>query len=340
MQLQQLILASLLLAENTCYGRAAPRPRQLPRPENPKLNPLAARQPQPQAPTPASEPLTFSTTTTSTTTSAAVTSTVAPVDPATTTSTTISSTTSSTSSTTTTTTSSPASATPTGPRNHNIAVGQNGTTFTPSTLKNIPTGSSLTFYFYPTNYSIVQSSFDQPCQPLGQRAIFSGFNLTPNHDGIARQKFMFNVTSTETMWFYAIDGELLLGAGANVCERGMAMVLNPLPKEDPNRQTLSAYKRNAANPEMNGNGVHRCPAAIYGGEVRGVSDKEKARWESKHPVRGVVANSTAAGDDDNNNNIESEILNYESSAAGRGSSGNSLMAIGVLLGAGVFGLGF
>lgn len=295
MQLHHVVLATLLA---TSYASPAALPRQLAHPERPTFDKLAARQTQDQT----SSDLGASAASNDTTSS--------------------------------TTTSSSSSATTTGPRNHNVAVGQNGTTFTPSTLKNIPPGDTLTFYFYPSNYSIVQSSFEKPCEPLGG-GIFSGFNPTFDQTSISRQKFVVNVTSAETVWIYAIDGQLLANDVQNVCEKGMVMVMNPLPKADAAGRTLASYRKAASVPDADGSQEVTCPTVVSGGDVKGVSDKEMARWMGKHPIGGA-ANGTVSASTVN----ASSVANYESAAAeGRLGRGNSLMAFGVLLMTSVFGLG-
>lgn len=140
------------------------------------------------------------------------------------------------------------------------------------------------------------------------------------------------------MWIYALDGQLLANDVQNVCEKGMAMVLNPLPKQDASGRTLGNYRKAAATPDANGAQEAQCPNAISGGQIKGVSDKEKARWESKHPIGGNYVNGTF--EDDTNGSNGTGVLSYESAAAeGRFGRGNSLMAFGVLLMTSVFGLG-
>lgn len=235
-----------------------------------------------------------------------------------------------------------ASATPTGPRNHNVAVAQNGTQFTPSSLKNIPVGDTLTFYFYPRNYSVIQSTFAAPCQPVHQ-GLYTGFRPTEDNNGIAREKFVVTVEATETKWFYGVDGAILASGGMNVCEKGMAMVLNPLPKDSAGGQTLGTYRRNAADNVLNGNRNHTAQVpgetSLRGGEVRGITQKEKDRWESKHPLGGnVAANATAASTAGVGRASGTHIATFEN--VGVVGKGNSFMAIAVLVGTSVFGLRF
>lgn len=256
------------------------------------------------------------------------------------------------------TTSSAATSTPTGPRNHNVAVGQNGTAFTPTMLKRIPIGDTITFYFYPSNYSLVQSSFDSPCTAMKEtggvdpKAIFSGFHASSDEQSIATQKFVVKVTTTATTWIYGVDGDdLRNGNSENACEKGMVMVVNPLPKSDAAGETLSTYRKNAARlaRKLGAGGTkvkEIVPGAVWGGEIRPVGEKEMARWEAKHPVGGATTNgngtqmtsmgtgNSAAQADDQG---DYGVMQY-ASGCGR-VDGNSLMAVAVLIGACVFGLG-
>lgn len=89
------------------------------------------------------------------------------------------------SSPTTTTSSSSTTSTPASSSSnatvHDVAVGQNGLTFTPDTLT-AAVGDTVTFHFYPINHSVVQSSFEKPCTPINN-GIFSGF--VPSSAGVA-----------------------------------------------------------------------------------------------------------------------------------------------------------
>lgn len=188
----------------------------------------------------------------------------------------------------------------------------------------------------------MQSSFAAPCQPLERNAICSGFHPTQDNSGISHEKFVTTVTNAEPTWFYGVDGALLANGGPSVCEKGMAMVLNPQPKGSAGGQTLGTYKRNAANVELNGSKTHaaQVPEGIWGGEVRGISEKEKDRWESKHPIGGNVRTNatgvTAA--DGSASTSDASVAIFEN--AGFAGKANSFMAIAVLVGTSVFGLKF
>ena len=62
-----------------------------------------------------------------------------------------------------------------GKPTYKVAVGQNGLTFTPDTV-HAKVGEDVVFEFFPKNHTVVQASFDNPCNPL-EGGIFSGFNF-------------------------------------------------------------------------------------------------------------------------------------------------------------------
>lgn len=245
-------------------------------------------------------------------------------------------------------------------RNHNVAVAYNGTQFSPAVLKDIPIGDTLTFYFYPRNYSIVRSSFHKPCTPLtggtDQHPIFSGFDYDSTN-GISLNKFVVNVTTTDTIWIYGYDGDQ--SNGGNICQKAMVMVLNPLPKDRADGQSLKAYIKNANAVTLDGNAetVEKCPGKIFGGERVRLSEKQKAMWESRHPqggafnalggdgsaVVGINGTTTAGkGENDTVNVTGTGVAQYRSGAGmgvGNGGFEKSLIAAAVLVGAGAFGLG-
>ena len=151
------------------------------------------------------------------------------------------------------------------------------------------------------------------------------------------------------MWIYAMDGtQLATSTEKTVCERGMVMVINPQTK-----QTLKSYQKNAAALEGNDKDkgvdvdVHQCPADVWGGDVIALSERQRAHWLGRHPLGGNVKNGTTGGGSAYGNgsgsgsgsgsggNVQSYQNGAERAVFG---SGNSLMAVAVFVGAGVFGL--
>lgn len=97
-----------------------------------------------------------------------------------------------------------------------VKVGSNGLNFEPDTLTASP-GDLIHFHFYASNHSVVQSSFDKPCQPV-DGGIASGFFTASGKDESA-QVFSMRLNSTDPVWLYCSSGEH--------CKGGQSMVINP-----------------------------------------------------------------------------------------------------------------
>ncbi|KAK3207359.1 hypothetical protein GRF29_103g754544 [Pseudopithomyces chartarum] len=99
-------------------------------------------------------------------------------------------------------------------------------------------GDLVEFHFLPKNHTVVQSSFDKPCEPLADGSgIFSGFNFaTPS--GEADNVFTFLVQNKEPFWYYCSQ------TNGNHCQKGMNGVIN---QNFDNGKTLAVYKANAVN---------------------------------------------------------------------------------------------
>lgn len=99
-------------------------------------------------------------------------------------------------------------------------------------------GDLIEFHFLPKNHTVVQSSFDKPCEPLeGGKGIFSGFNFKTDV-GEAPNVFQFTVQNKEPFWYYCSQ------TVGNHCQSGMSGVINQNFNSD---KTLDAYKANAKN---------------------------------------------------------------------------------------------
>jgi len=167
---------------------------------------------------------------------------------------------SSTTSAAATTTSSAASSTQT------IAVGQNGLQFSPNSVVVAP-GKTVVFQFYPGNHSLVEGSFDSPCQPLSSSSFFSGF--IDSSSGPAPNAFTIPVNSTDPIWFYC--GQV------GHCKTGMVGVINP----PASGQTLDQYKSAAA-----GSSGSSTPASVQGGTVAAPSSSTPSSTNSPKPAAG------------------------------------------------------
>ncbi|EEP78068.1 predicted protein [Uncinocarpus reesii 1704] len=124
---------------------------------------------------------------------------------------------------------------------HVVRVGdmEGGLKFYPDNLK-VPQGDMVQFQFYPRNHSIVQSTFDRPCEPISRSqpdiaGIRSGF--MPLEDGTRQMPvFTIMVNDTKPMWFYCGQGKH--------CQNGMVMAINAV---DGSNKTVEAYRALAAN---------------------------------------------------------------------------------------------
>ncbi|KAI8939589.1 hypothetical protein NX059_003353 [Plenodomus lindquistii] len=97
-------------------------------------------------------------------------------------------------------------------------------------------GDIMEFHFLPKNHTIVQSSFDKPCEPLADgTSIFSGFNFNTTA-GEAPNVFSFVVKDKNPFWYYCSQ------PAGNHCQMGMSGVINQDFDSD---KTLVKYKEMA-----------------------------------------------------------------------------------------------
>jgi len=97
-------------------------------------------------------------------------------------------------------------------------------------------GDIIEVHYLPKNHSVVQSSFQKPCEPLNGQGIFSGFNFA-TMQGESDKVFRFEVPSEDPLWFYCSQT-----VGSH-CQMGMAFVINENARSG---NTLDRYKK-AAN---------------------------------------------------------------------------------------------
>ena len=95
--------------------------------------------------------------------------------------------------------------------------------FTPDVVK-ANTGDMVQFQFYPKNHSVVQSTFDQPCQPIAMnmpsvKGFFSGFMPVKPTDTMLPSYTVMVKNASMPMWFYCSQGKH--------CQSGMVGVINP-----------------------------------------------------------------------------------------------------------------
>ncbi|KAI9887097.1 MAG: hypothetical protein M1823_001087 [Watsoniomyces obsoletus] len=117
-------------------------------------------------------------------------------------------------------------------------------TFSPADIRANP-GDMVQYQFHPRNHSVVQSTFDQPCQPINNidknvRGFFSGF-MPVALNATSVPTFTIPVTDTKPIWFYCSQ--------ARHCQQGMVGVINP-PAANTSR-TLDSFKALAAGAPAN-----------------------------------------------------------------------------------------
>ena len=116
-------------------------------------------------------------------------------------------------------------------------------TFEPNNLQ-VPAGDMVQFHFYPKvsatryahltrsrgliesaaqNHSVVQSTFDQPCEPINNNnasvtGFFSGF-MPVKPDAAMMPSYTIMVNDTKPIWYYCSQGKH--------CQQKMVGVINP-----------------------------------------------------------------------------------------------------------------
>jgi plastocyanin len=150
-----------------------------------------------------------------------------------------------------------------------VMVGQNGFTFSPDSVV-VAQGKSVVFQFYPGDHSVVQGSFDNPCQPANSSGFASGF--VNSNSGPASNVFTVTVNDTNPIWFYC--GQV------GHCQGGMVGVINP-PSSG---QTLAQYRSAAAGSKSSSS-----PPGIQGGQL-GAASSTTSTGASSTPS-GSSANS-------------------------------------------------
>lgn len=120
---------------------------------------------------------------------------------------------------------------------HRITVGStvenNGLHFEPQNVVAEP-GDYIEWHFNPKNHTVVQSSFDKPCEPL-DGGVFSGFNFKTEGKE-AENVFTIQVQNRDPFWYYCSQPT------GDHCQKGMSGVINQNFNGD---KTLAAYKEKA-----------------------------------------------------------------------------------------------
>ncbi|KAL8980200.1 MAG: hypothetical protein Q9205_004654 [Flavoplaca limonia] len=117
-------------------------------------------------------------------------------------------------------------------------------TFEPNNLQ-VPAGDMVQFHFYPKNHSIVQSTFDQPCEPINNNnasvtGFFSGF-MPVKPDAAMMPSYTIMVNDTKPIWYYCSQGKH--------CQQKMVGVINP-PAANKSR-TIESFRELASKATAN-----------------------------------------------------------------------------------------
>ncbi|MCJ1427185.1 hypothetical protein MMC29_005088 [Sticta canariensis] len=110
-----------------------------------------------------------------------------------------------------------------------VSVGDGRYYFSPNQLT-APSGTRVRFYFY-GNYSVVQSTFDNPCRPA-PNAFYSGFVSSSLSGALAPIDFTITLNDTDPIWFYCSQ--------ENFCQRNMVGVINPPEDKTKNLSVFAA----------------------------------------------------------------------------------------------------
>jgi hypothetical protein len=181
---------------------------------------------------------------------------------------------------------------------HKVQVGP-GLIFNPDSISDVAEGDTIDVTFG-SGHDIVQSTFDQPCQPI-QNAIFSG--PSPSDGDV----FSFEVNSTDPMWFYcSVPGH---------CEAGMALAINPTSE-----RTIDDYKSAASSVSSSNTPSGDSPV---GGTI-GSGTEDSSSGSSSTPSSSATESA-------------SESASQTSSTASASSTGSGSGAAGLRVGMGLVG---
>jgi plastocyanin len=172
-------------------------------------------------------------------------------------------------------------------RTWSVAVAMNGSlTFSPNKLVAQP-GEFVQFQFHAGNHTVTQSTFDRPCEPIGQTSNVTGFHSGYLPAAASAEMGMFptytiQINNTGPLWLYCAQGKH--------CGNGMVMVINE-PATNPNR-TLDAFKALAATAQS------VTPGGGAGGQTGGGAAGGGAAGGSTGDQTGTDGGSTPTGTED------------------------------------------
>lgn len=150
--------------------------------------------------------------------------------------------------------------------------------FSPENIQ-VPVGDMIQFQFRAGNHSVVQSNFDNPCEPISMHAdaegFYSGYQLVAASEEMDMiPTYTVMVQDESPMWVYCSQGQH--------CQSGMVMVVNENTAANSSR-SLDEYKRLAAEAPDN-----------LAGDVAGIGGETGTTPEPTEPEDGETE---APGDD-------------------------------------------
>jgi len=170
---------------------------------------------------------------------------------------------------------------------HKVVVGGPGMLiFTPSTITAQP-GDTITFEFHQVNHTVTQSSFANPCRPLGDTTSAPGFNsgfMAVASGATTFPTYVVQVNNTTPIWAFC--------AQTSHCGKGMVFAANVDPSS---ANTFDAFvaKAEAINGTGSSSGGGSSPGGSYGGGSS--SSSGSGRSTSSSAALLVVAGALALG---------------------------------------------
>jgi len=152
-------------------------------------------------------------------------------------------------------------------------------TYTPNNVT-AAVGDMVQFQFGVGNHTVTQSTFDEPCMPIGmtsnQTGVFSGF-MPVTAGATTVPTYTILVNNTTPMWFYCSQ--------AKHCQSGMVMVVNENTAKNATR-SLANFQASAAKASAN--------LAPGGSATNGTDGTAAASGSSASASSGSSASSTGS----------------------------------------------
>jgi len=171
--------------------------------------------------------------------------------------------------------------------------------FTPDNIK-VPVGDMIQFQFRAGNHSVVQSTFDNPCEPIkmhtGTEGFYSGYQLVKASEAMDMiPTYTIMVKDEKPMWVYCSQGQH--------CQNGMTMVVNENTAANSSR-SLDEYRKLAAVAPDN-----------LGGDVVGIGGETGTTEPGNDQTAPPEETPTTPGGGSNTGNPSGETTSAPGSSA-------------------------